>query len=260
MKGKLFLYLTLVTSLITTTWITDSLTVAAELEQIKNRGQLIVAVKDNLRPLGFIDQSGNLVGLEIDLARRLAQEILGDAEAVKLQPVTNQNRLKVILEDRVDLVIARVTDTPSRRRLVDLSPYYYLDGTGLITKNPSINNLEELGKAKIAVLYNSATIAVIRSKLPKAQLIGVNSYQEALNLLEINQADAFTGDLTILTGWKQEYPQYKLLPARLSGEALCIVIPKGLQYQELREKVNQAVSNWQQSGWLQERIEYWGLP
>jgi polar amino acid transport system substrate-binding protein len=260
MKGRPCFALTLVISLVALTLMRASLTVAADLEEIKSRGQLIVAVKDNLRPLGFIDQKGNLVGLEIDLAHRLAQEILGDANAVKLQPVSNQDRLKVILDDRVDLVIARVSDTAARRRIVDLSPYYYLDGTGLISKKISLNNPEELQQAKIALLKNSATIAVIKSKFPNAHLIGVDSYQEALELLEINQADAFAADLSVLTGWSQEYPQYKLLSVRLSGEALCIVMPKGLQYQELRQQVRDAIAVWQESGWLHERIKYWGLP
>lgn len=268
MKGRPYFALTLALSLVALILMRASLTVAADLEEIKSRGQLIVAVKDNLRPLGFIDRKGNLVGLEIDLAHRLAQEILGDANAVKLQPVSNQDRLKVILDDQVDLVIARVSDTAARRRIVDLSPYYYLDGTGLISKKQlpsvavkrSLNNLEELQQAKIALLNNSATIAVIKSKLPNAQLIGVDSYQEGLEVLENNQADAFAADLSVLTGWSQEYPQYKLLSVRLSGEALCIVMPKGLQYQELRQKVKYAIALWQESGWLHERIKYWGLP
>ena len=43
---------------------------SAELDQIKQRGKLIIAVKDNLRPLGFRDASGDLQGLEIDIAKR----------------------------------------------------------------------------------------------------------------------------------------------------------------------------------------------
>jgi len=37
---------------------------SAELDEIEERGKLIVAVKDNLRPLGFRDAAGNLQGLE----------------------------------------------------------------------------------------------------------------------------------------------------------------------------------------------------
>ncbi len=56
---------------------------AAEMPEIQQRGYLKIAVKDNLRPLGFRDANGNLQGLEIDLAQRLAVDLLGKADAVK---------------------------------------------------------------------------------------------------------------------------------------------------------------------------------
>lgn len=64
----------------------------------------------------------------------------------------------------------------------------------------------------------------------------------------------------MLTGWVQEYPQYRLLPETLSIEALCIVMPRGLQYLELRDRVKELIKSWQSSGWLEERASYWGLP
>ncbi len=237
----------------------SSLSFAAEWSEIEARKRIIVGVKDNLRPLGFTNNTGQLVGLEIDIARKLADELLGSSDAVELIPVTNEERLQAVLNEDVDIAIARVTVTTPRTRIVDFSPYYYLDGTGLITKDGTVQNINSLASAKIAVLENSATIAVIRHKVPNATLIGVSSYQQALEFLESNQAQAFAGDRTVLTGWIQEYPQYKLLPDRLSGAPLAIVMPKGLQYQELRHKVKQAIAKWQKSGWLQERIEYWGL-
>jgi polar amino acid transport system substrate-binding protein len=233
---------------------------AAELTEIQRRGKIVVAVKDNTPPLGYLNEQGKLTGLEIDIARRLAKDILGNENAVVLQPVTNQNRLKLVLNNQVDIAIARVSDTASRRRIVDLSSYYYLDGTGMITQDVTVANSEGLSKSKIAVLYGSTTIAIVRDRLPNAQLIGVNSYQEALNLLESKQVQAFAGDITVLTGWSQEYPQYKLLPERLSGEPLCIVMPKGLQHKKLHLAIEKAIAQWQKSGWLQERIKYWGLP
>ena len=237
-----------------------TVSIAAELEEIKSRGKLIVAVKDNLRPLGFYDSIGNLQGLEIDIAKGIAEKILGSSDAVILKPVSNADRLDVLLEGKVDLTVARVTATTSRHRLVEFSTYYYLDGTGLIAKKPSIVSLGNLSSAKIAVLKDSSSIAVVRSNLPNAQLVSVNSYQEALTLLEAGIADAFAGDITVLTGWVQEYPQYRLLPERLSGEALCVIMPKGLQYVDLRTKVNSAIAEWKKSGWLRRRATYWGLP
>ena len=159
----------------------------------------------------------------------------------------------------MDIAIAHVGVTTSRARIVNFSSYYYLDGTGLITKNTEIKDLTSLKQAKIAVLKNSATIAVVRNRLPHAELVGVDSYQAALQLLATEEVEAFAGDRTILTGWTQEYPEYKLLPARLSGVPLAIAMPKGLQYKELRRKVQTAIAHLKASGWLSARIKYWGL-
>lgn len=233
---------------------------SAELEEIEKRGELIVGVKDNLRPLGFSDASGNLQGLEIDIARRLAEELLGNPDAVVLQPVKNVDRINAVLEGKVDLTIARVTVTDSRSRLVDLSRPYYLDGTGLVTKEDSITRLGDLTTKTIAVLNGSSTIPVVRYALPSAKLVGVDSYQQGHSLLEKGEADAFAADNSVLAGWVQDYPEYHMLPVRLSGEALSVVMPKGLQYLKLRQKVNQAITRWQAEGWLSERAAVWGLP
>ena len=232
---------------------------AREWLEIEAEGKLKVAVKENVRPLGFTNQTGALVGLEIDIARQLAAELLGDSSSAELLVVDNIDRLQLILDNYVDLTIARVAVTTPRKRIVDFSDYYYLDGTGIVTKNSNIEQVNGLSSSTIAVLEDSATIAVIRHQLPNATLIGVDSYQTALEMLESDRADAFAGDRSILTGWVQEYPQYRLLPERLSGAALAVVMPKGLQYKELRQKVNSTIARWKSSGWLQERIDHWGL-
>ncbi|HEY9742491.1 MAG TPA: transporter substrate-binding domain-containing protein [Coleofasciculaceae cyanobacterium] len=233
---------------------------SAELQEIQERGRLIVAVKDNLRPLGFRDPAGNLQGLEIDIAKRLAEELLGKPDAVMLQPVKNIDRLNVVWQGKVDLTIARVTATSSRYRLVDLSRPYYLDSTGLVRKEASIAKLSDLATKTIAVLKGSNTIAVVKYASPTSKLVGVDSYEEARSLLENGSASAFAADNSVLTGWVQEYPEYRLLPEQLSGEALCIVMPKGLQYTKLQARVNEAIARWQASGWLAERVAAWGLP
>lgn len=233
---------------------------AAELKEIQERGYLIVAVKDNLRPLGFRDETGNLQGLEIDLARRLAEELLGSPDAVRLQPVANRDRLPAAIEGQVDITIARVTATAARARIVSFSIPYYLDGIALIAKDASLQRLGEIDGRKVAVLNGSSTIAKVRFVLPKAQLVGVDSYQAARSLLESGGAVAFAADASVLAGWVQEDPQYRILPTPLSAEPLCVVIPKGVQYDSLRRRVNEAIARWKSEGWLQQRASFWGLP
>ncbi|WP_289501510.1 transporter substrate-binding domain-containing protein [Gloeocapsopsis sp. IPPAS B-1203] len=233
---------------------------AADLPEIKQRGYLLVAVKDNLRPLGYRDAQGNLQGLEIELARRLAQDLLGSDNAIRFQAVANRDRLAVVLNNQVDFTIANVTVTESRARLISFSLPYYFDGTAMITKDSSAQSLSNFAARRIAVLQGSSTISTVRYLIPSAQLIGVNSYMQAYSLLEANAADAFAADASVLSGWVQEYPQYRLLPTLLSAEPLAVVMPKGLQYNALRQQVNAAIARYLSEGWLQQRARYWGLP
>ncbi len=232
---------------------------AGTLKEIQQRRKLIVAVKDNLPLLGFRDRAGNLQGLEIDIARKLAIEILGTADAVELVPVTNQARLKVAIDGTVDLTIARVTISPTRSRVIDFSRAYYADGTGIITTQVNIVKNADLIDRKIAVLNNSTTIATLQFIIPKAKLVGVNSYRQAQALLARGKVVAIAADRSLLLGWSKTEPTYHFLPAKLSIEPLGIVIPKGQQYEPLRELVDRAIERWLADGWLQQRIQYWGL-
>ncbi|MEO0828251.1 MAG: transporter substrate-binding domain-containing protein [Cyanobacteria bacterium J06635_15] len=240
--------------------VAPSFAVSAELDEIEQRGYLVVAVKDNWRPLGFRDETGTLVGLEIDIARQLAIELFGDPNAVELKPVSNLERLSVVLNDEVDVAIAGVTMTEARSRLVSFSIPYYLDGTGIITRNPAIQQNQDLHGQRIGVLENSSAIALMRYFYPSATLVSTDSYHQALSQLENSQADAFAGDVSVLAGWVQEHPEYKILPSLVSAEPLGIVIPKGTQFSPLRRQINQSIQSWIDSGWLDERADYWGLP
>ncbi len=241
---------------------------AAELSEIRDRGYLIVAVKDNHPPFGFLDTNNLLSGFEIDIARRLAADLLGDANAVELVPTRNVDRLNVVVDDRVDIAIAALTITEPRRRIINFSDPYYLDGTAFMTRlptadSPAIQSLRDLQLGTIAVLDRSSTVSQVRYILPSAQLTGVSTYQQGQALLQRGAVDAFAGDVSILTGWTRPgnaLVNHPILPEIISAEPLAIAIPKGQRYSSLQSAVNQAIQRWYSEEWLQDRAKFWGLP
>lgn len=233
---------------------------AADLQTIKQRGRLVVAVKDNLRPLGFRDDKGQLQGLEIDLARQLAQDILGRSDAVEFRPVTNTDRFPAVLNGEVDVAIANITLTPSRLRILNFSLPYYTTGTALITKDPDLRQLADLRGKAIAALNGSTTVEILRRQVPEANLIGVTSYQAAKAAMETGTVAAVAADVSVLAGWVQESPQYHLLLPVLSSELLSVALPKGQKYADLQQAINQVISRLKTNGWLEQRAKYWGLP
>jgi polar amino acid transport system substrate-binding protein len=233
---------------------------AETLKGIRQRGKLIVAVKDNTRPLGFRGENGELQGLEIDIARRLSLEIFGVEGKVEFRPVNNQDRLRVLFDRQVDLTIARLTVNRSRSRVVDFSRPYYQDSTAILTNRTGPTSLTDLAGKSVAVLQASSSAEEATSQLPKSKLVPVSSYQGAKALLDSKQVVAFIADRSLLVGWSQEYPQqYRLLTANFAASPIGIAMPRGLQHAELRSFVDGAIDRWQKEGWLSQRIGHWGL-
>lgn len=233
---------------------------AADLETIKARGHVVVGVREHWRPLSFRTPEGELVGLEVDLARQLAQTIFNTPEAVVLKPVTNQERIPALLTDEVDLIIAGLTVTTGRGRLVHFSLPYYLDSAGLLVSGPPWQGASQLQGGTLGVLQGSSTLAALRYHLPGANLLPLATYQQGFDALAGGQIDALAADLSVLVGWQQQQQGYRLLPDRLSVEPLAIALPKGQQFRSLHTLVNQAIDGWYTSGWLAQRIDFWGLP
>lgn len=233
---------------------------AADLQTIKRRGRLVVGVKDGLPPLGFRGVDGQIAGFEIDLARQVAKELLGNSAEIELKPVSNQNRFSSVLSGEVDLLIAQVTLTSPRLRILNFSLPYYRDGAAIATRTPSIRTLTDLAGQRIAVLNGSSTVEALRRRLPDAVLVPVRSYQVARETVEAGQAIAVAADASVLAGWVRQDSSYRLLQPLLSVQELAIALPKGQQYEGLRQEVNQIVNRLFTSGWLEQRANYWGLP
>ena len=68
------------------------------LATVKQKGTLVVGVKNDYRPWGFIDPSGQIVGLEIDLAREVADRI---GVKLELVPVTAVNRMEFLRQGQI---------------------------------------------------------------------------------------------------------------------------------------------------------------
>ncbi|WP_055075909.1 transporter substrate-binding domain-containing protein [Pseudanabaena sp. 'Roaring Creek'] len=225
------------------------------LDKIQKRGKLIVGVKDNLPPLGFRDRSGNLAGLEIDIARELAKELNFQVE---LLPLNSRDRLTALQNNQVDLAIAQITVTTNRSRLVDFSLPYYIDSTIAIAKRGT-NSQELYQPLAIGVIKNSDAIAAIQSQFPKAAIVGTSSYADGLAALQADKIKAFVGDRTSLTQWLQEHPDLEIIGQPIAVHSLAIALPRGLQHLDLRDRVFGIVDKWHKNGWLKERAKYWGL-
>ncbi len=87
------------------------------LQTIKQKGVLTVGTKADYRPFGFLDPAGKIVGFEADLAADVAKRL---GVKLELVPVVASNRIQFLQQGKIDMMIATMSDTPERRKIVDI--------------------------------------------------------------------------------------------------------------------------------------------
>jgi len=125
------------------------------LDTIKERGKLIVGVKADYIPYGYLDTSGAIIGIEPDLAKDVADKLGVDVEYV---PVVSSNRMQFLEQGKIDLMIATMTDKPDRRKVVKIvDPNYYSSGTNVLAlKKIGLKNWDDLNGKKIVAFKGTA--------------------------------------------------------------------------------------------------------
>ncbi len=125
--------------------------------KVMESGKIVIGVKADYKPWGFRDESGALVGMEIDMANDVAAAMGVEAELV---PVQSSNRMQFLEQGKVDMFIATMSDRADRREIVGIpGPNYYTSGTNIMSpKALSFKEWEDLrGKpvcGKQGAFYN----------------------------------------------------------------------------------------------------------
>lgn len=102
--------------------VTNISTVSAnQLEAIKEKAVLKVAVPQDFPPFGSVGTDLKPQGYDIDMVKYLVKEL---NVKVELVPVTSANRIPYLQTQKVDLVISSMGKNPEREKAIDFSEAY----------------------------------------------------------------------------------------------------------------------------------------
>ena len=101
---------------------------ADQLQDIKARGTLRVAIPQDYPPFGFMGPDKQLKGYDIEMAGIVAKALGVKCELV---PVTGANRIPFLLSNRADIVISTLGKTKERQKVIDFSIAYAATYSGV---------------------------------------------------------------------------------------------------------------------------------
>jgi ABC-type amino acid transport substrate-binding protein len=228
--------------------------------RIRARGKLVVGVRNDQAPFGYLDENQQLVGLDIDLARELAKRWLGDANKVELQPVNAANRIPKLTNGEVDLLIAALGNNFERSSLVDFSQTYLLSGQSLLVRNDTnINTLRGLQGKSIAAVRDTPTLGALQDAASALQLsivvTSTASLQDAIALLQSGAVDAVAGEQFELSSAMTGVSTLRLVEPPFVREPIAIASPK--DDSALRQLVNYTLQDMKRDGVFDEIYRRW---
>ena len=243
MIRRQFIALTLAVAALTAgaTWAS-----ADELQNIKSKGVLVVGVKADYPPFGYRAPSGDIIGIEPDLAADVAKRL-----GVKLQlvPVVAANRMQFLEQGKIDLMIATMTDTPERAQVVDIvKPDYYASGYNLmVPKSVTITSWDQLKGKPVCAIQGAFYNKQVAEKFG-AQVIAFTGVAEALTALKQGRCVGFVYDDTAIEGQllNPEWKGYAMPLPSQDAQPWGLAVKKGES--QFADFMSRTVEDWHRTG------------
>ncbi len=163
------------------------------LDKVLERGKVIVGVSSEAPPFGFIDEKGELVGFDIDIAKLLAKSIFGEEGHIEFLKQGFAARWANANSGKIDFGV-QITTIHSQRPLnVAFTRSYVDSGIVLVSKKGSgIDRIADANSEDMTVANLTVPAQEERAKrmFPKAKLTVFDSTAAQFNAVRTGRADA----------------------------------------------------------------------
>lgn len=211
-------------------------------------------------PFNYRDESGELIGFNIDLARRLCNEL---KLTCTVQAWPWEQAARALEDNQGDALIAGLAMTPENGALFDFSSIYLALPGRFVARLRDAQNFDALAQAgkSVAVRRGSTHAEFVRRYVPEAKLVEFDTELAALDALRANQVDLYFGDAMRASFWLNEHvdccdfagPPY--FRPDLFGEGLAVAVPAG--HDAVRQAIDYGLVKLKQSGALDEIYLRW---
>ena len=228
------------------------------IEQILKRGVLRVGM-DTFVPWAMKDKTGKYIGFEIDVARRLAEDM---GVKVEFVPTKWAGIIPALLTGKFDVIIGGMGILPKRALKVNFSLPYDYSGMGIVGSKKlatGFDSLEDFNSSKVEIACKLGTTAVTATKkfMPQAKLRLFDDEAQAYQELRNGNVHAVVGSAPRPAYEALKYPKSLFLPIQgtFTKEPVGFALRKGDV--DTLAFFNSWITLVRLEGWLDERHHYW---
>ena len=228
------------------------------IEEIQQRGTLRVGMSTFV-PWAMKDKEGTLIGFEIDVARRLAEDMGVEIEFV---PTKWSGIIPALLTGKFDVIIGGMGIRAERNLKVNFTIPYDYTGMSIVADRksvPGLTKIEDFNKKDITIAARIGTTAAtaVKEILPEAQLKLFDDESQAVQELLNGRADAVVASAPLPAYQALKYPDKLYLPfdENFTKEPIGFALRKGDV--DTLNFFNSWITVVDAEGWLKKTRHYW---
>jgi Na+/H+-dicarboxylate symporter/ABC-type amino acid transport substrate-binding protein len=239
----------------------------ADITQIQARGVLRACYLKDDFPSSFFNADGQLVGFGIELAHRLARSLELPIEFVPVEGEGKRDAARLLDAGVCDLYASPMAISARRVEVFTMTIPVYTSSAGFIVPDhqrhafQSWDAIRQRGASvRIAVPGNPEAIAIVRSLLPEASLVPLDSLGDQRKLLasEFPGIDAIADLSEAGAAWTLLYPRFNLVvPKPVVFTPLGVAVARGNQ--SLAQTLDAWIIAEKAKGTLDALYRYWML-
>ncbi|MGD9017120.1 MAG: transporter substrate-binding domain-containing protein [Desulfobacterales bacterium] len=236
----------------------QSLAKESTIAQVMERGVLRVGM-DIFEPWAMRSKTGQLIGFEIDVATRLAEDL---GVKVEFVPTKWSGIIPALLTGKFDVIIGGMGIVPSRLAKVNFTIPYDYSGMSIVASKSlaaGFDSLDDFNKPDVILAAKLGATSVMAAKkfIPKAQIRQFDG--EAQIYLEVINGRAHGAVASAPTPAFQaiDNPQQMFMPftGTFTKEPIGFAVRKGDP--DTLNTFNSWIRYVDNEGWLAERKHYW---
>jgi len=209
--------------------------------------KLIIGTDATYPPFEFVDESGNITGVDIEVGREIGKAL---GKEVEFRNINFDGLITALRSGSIDLVISSMTATPERRQSIDFSEPYVKTGLAvLVAKDSTLQNADDLKAPgrKIAVRLGTTGESWARANLKEAKIIALDADVSCVMEVVNGNVDAWIYDqLSIMNYHAKHAAKTRALLAPLREEVWAVALKQGNT--ELKTKVNEVLTRMRADG------------
>lgn len=217
------------------------------LDEIQQRGTLIIGTEGTYSPNSYHDESGALVGFDVEVAQAVAAKLGVEAQFVEAEW---DSLFAGMDSGRIDVVINEVEYSEERAQKYDFSqPYTYVHGALLVAAdNAEIQSFDDLKGRRSA--QNLTSSWGLQAESYGAELVSVDTLAQCIDLLNTGRADATLNAETAFYDYLNQHPEAPVKIVALSDSTTSSLIPVRKGNAKLLEAIDEALDEMKSSGEL----------